>query len=196
MDLLSGDTLIVEGLVLTQAADGSPHLAPMGPVVDRSLSTFSLRPFCTSQTFANLSRTGVAVFHITDDVELLARSAIGKVHNLPPLQVIDSAPGYALANCCSWFALRVSTADSTPPRALFQCEVVASQVGRPWSGFNRAKHAVVEAAILATRVGILSAQEIEQEMSRLEVWVRKTAGDQERQAWQLLVDCIHERLKA
>jgi hypothetical protein len=196
MDLSSGDTLIVEGLVLTQAADGSPHLAPMGPVVDRSLSTFSLRPFCTSQTFANLSRTGVAVFHITDDVELLARSAIGEVREFPLLQPIDSPPGFALANSCGWFALRATTADLAPPRALFECEVVASQVGRPWLGFNRAKHAVVEAAILATRVGILSAQEIEQEMSRLEVLVRKTAGDQERQAWQLLVDYLHERLKA
>lgn len=196
MDSLSGDTLIVEGLVLTQAADGSSHLAPMGPVVDRSLTTFSLRPFCTSQTFANLSRTGVAVFHITDDVELLARSAIGKVRDFPLLQPIDSPPGFALANSCSWFALRATTVDPAPPRALFECEVVASQVGRPWLGFNRAKHAVVEAAILATRVGILSAQEIKQEMSRLEVLVRKTAGHQERQAWQLLVDYLHERLKA
>jgi len=190
----STDRLIVEGLVLTTATDGSPHLAPMGPLVERDLRMFTLRPFCTSQTFANMQRTGTAVFHLTDDVELLARGAIGKIEALPPLQAIDSPPGYALADCCRWFALRVTTAEVAPPRATFHCEVVESGNVRGWFGFNRAKHAVVEAAILATRIGILPDEEIRAEITRLAPLIQKTAGEQERRAWQLLTKHIEERL--
>ncbi|WP_425614957.1 DUF447 domain-containing protein [Anatilimnocola sp. NA78] len=194
MDTTPPDRLIVEGLVITAAADGSPHLAPMGPLVERDLRTFTLRPFCTSQTFANMQRTGVAVFHLTDDVELLARGAIGKIEAMPPVVPIASPPGYALADCCRWFALRVNAAEVAPPRATFQCEVVESGRVRDWFGFNRAKHAVVEAAILATRIGILPDEEISAEITRLTPLVQKTAGEQERRAWQLLTEHIEERL--
>ena len=190
----SSDRLIVEGLVITTAADGSPHLAPMGPLVDRELRSFTLRPFCTSTTFANLQRTGTAVFHVTDDVELLARAAIGRIEVSPKFTEIDAAPGFALADSCRWFALRTTRAQIESPRAEFVCEVVASQRVRDWFGFNRAKHAVIEAAILATRIGILPAAEIRQEMARLAIPVQKTAGDQERAAWQLLSAFIDERL--
>src|SRR5690242_262154 len=106
------DRLIVEGLVLTAAADGSPHLAPMGPLVDRDQRQFTLRPFCTSHTFANLQRTGAAVFHLTDDVELLAAAAIGRIASPPSYASITHAPGFALQDCCRWFALRVTKAET------------------------------------------------------------------------------------
>lgn len=192
----SNDRLIVEGLVITAGEDGAPHLAPMGPLVDRGLSAFTLRPFCTSTTFANIERTGVAVFHITDDVELLARAAIGRAETPTRFETIATAPGHVLADCCRWFALRVTMAEIDPPRATFHCEVTQSKSVRDWFGFNRAKHAIVEAAILATRIGILPDADIRNEMTRLTIPVQKTAGEQERRAWQLLVDFIDERLNA
>ena len=188
------DRLIVEGLVITAAEDGSPHLAPMGPLVNRQLTSFTLRPFCSSTTFANLQRTGTAVFHITDDVELLARAAIGRVEAPPELQEIAAPPHFALADCCRWFALRVTSSEIEPPRATFQCEVVQAQSVRDWFGFNRAKHAIVEAAILATRIGILPHEQIREEMQRLAVLIEKTAGDQERRAWHLLTNYLQDRI--
>jgi uncharacterized protein len=188
------DQLIVEGLVLTAAADGSPHLAPMGPIVDRAQQQFTLRPFCTSQTFANLQRTGVAVFHVTDDVELLAAAAIGRIPTSPAYTSIDPAPHFALADCCRWFALRVTRSETEPPRATFHCQVIESRSVRDWFGFNRAKHVIVEAAILATRIGILPDDEIRSELARLAIPIQKTAGDQENRAWQLLSDHFRERL--
>jgi hypothetical protein len=188
------DRLIVEGLVITAGEDDSPHLAPMGPLVDRDLRSFTLRPFCSSTTFANLQRTGVAVFHITDDVELLARAAIGRVEVPPEYVRIETSPGYALADSCRWFALRVTESIIDPPRATFHCEVVQSQTVREWFGFNRAKHAIVEAAILATRVGILPDDEIRNEMQRLAVPVQKTAGEQEKRAWNVLREFLEEKI--
>lgn len=186
----SSDRLIVEGLVITAAEDGSPHLSPMGPLVDRDLQQFTLRPFCSSQTFANLQRTGAAVFHITDDVELLARAAIGRIESPPAFEKIEAPPHYALADCCRWFALRVISSEVAPPRATFHCEVIQTRSVRDWFGFNRAKHAIVEGAILATRIGILPDVEIRNEMTRLSALVQKTAGSQERRAWDLLLQYI------
>jgi hypothetical protein len=187
------DQLIVEGLVLTSGEDGSPHLAPMGPIVDRAQTQFTLRPFCTSQTFANLNRTGAAVFHVTDDVALLAAAAIGRLAAPPTYDSIGPAPGLALADCCRWFALRVTQSETVPPRATFQCDVVETRSVRDWFGFNRAKHAIVEAAILATRIGILPDEEIRKELIRLTIPIQKTAGEQERRAWNLLQAHFAER---
>ncbi|WP_254507869.1 DUF447 domain-containing protein [Anatilimnocola floriformis] len=188
------DRLIVEGLMVTTGADGRPHFAPMGPLVDRELRAFTLRPFCTSTTFANLQRTGTAVFHLIDDVELLARAAIGRIETPPAVVQIAGSVNYRLVDCCRWFELRVATAEVEPPRATFHCEVLQSGSVHDWFGFNRAKHAVVEAAILATRIGILPAADIRAEMARLAIPVQKTAGEQERRAWELLQTHINERL--
>ena len=65
---------------------------------------------------------------------------------------------------------------------------------RPFFGFNRAKHAVLEAAILATRIGIVPAETIRREMARLAVIVQKTAGEQERRAFEFLRSHIDHRL--
>jgi hypothetical protein len=64
---------------------------------------------------------------------------------------------------------------------------------RPFSGFNRARHAVLEAAILATRLHLLPAQQVRLHLELLEPAVQKTAGERELQAWQLLLDYIHAR---
>ena len=74
--------------------------------------------------------------------------------------------------------------------------LVGSGELRPFLGFNRAKHAVLEAAILATRVGILPDDEIRREMERLAVPVEKTAGAEEREAFELLRDYIRAPAQA
>ena len=73
------DELILEGIVVTLDAAGQPNVAPMGPRVDRDISRLVLRPYQTAQTYRNLKATSCGVFHVTDDVELLARAAIGEV---------------------------------------------------------------------------------------------------------------------
>ena len=69
--------MILEGIVTTLNSDGTVNVAPMGPEVDESLTRLVLKPYQTSTTYGNLQRAGQGVFHVTDDVELLARAAIG-----------------------------------------------------------------------------------------------------------------------
>jgi uncharacterized protein len=188
------DELILEGIVVTLDAAGQPNVAPMGPRVDRAVSRLVLRPYQTAQTYRNLKATSCGVFHVTDDVELLARAAIGEVTKGPELSDIADFPCPRLTDCCRWFAFRVASLDDTQERTTIECRVIAQDEVRPFFGFNRAKHAVLEAAILATRVGILPGDEIRRELERLAIPVQKTAGRQECRAFTLLQDFIRRQL--
>ena len=68
----------------------------------------------------------------------------------------------------------------------------------PWGapefiGFNRARHAVLEAAIYATRLHLLPRSFVESELQRLQVIVDKTAGAQEREAMALLTNHVRHQ---
>jgi uncharacterized protein len=186
--------MILEGIVTTLNEDGSANVSPMGPIVEPSLERLTLRPFQTSTTYRNLKRTGQGVFHVTDDVELLARAAIGRLEAPPATFPATAVEGVILADACRWYAFRVTRLNDSEERTTIECEVVDRGRIRDFFGFNRAKHAVLEAAILATRIGILPAEQIQDEFRRLRPPVEKTAGDQERRAFRLLEEYIAERL--
>jgi hypothetical protein len=102
--------------------------------------------------------------------------------------------GVVIANACRWYEFRVNSLDDRAPRTTIACVVVAKGRIRDFFGFNRAKHAVLEAAILATRLEFLPPQEICAEFRRLAVLVEKTAGDQERRAFQFLDEFVAHKL--
>ncbi len=186
--------MILEGIVTTLDADGGVHIAPMGPLVDEAMTHIVLRPFSTSETYCNLKRSRQGVLHVTDDVELLARAAVGRLDVLPRLISATAVEGYLLADACRWFAFRVDEIDDREERTVCRCTVVDRGSIREFFGFNRAKHAVVEAAILATRVTLIPADEIRADMRRLAVMVEKTGGPTERRAFAFLDAYIDEAL--
>ena len=190
----AADELIAEGIVTTVNPDGSANVSPMGPRVDREFTRLLLRPFQTSTTYQNLNRTGEGVFHITDDVLLIAKAAIGELDPLPSLEPAKHVRGFVLKDACRWFAFKVTRLDDATERTTIDCTVVASGELRPFFGFNRAKHAVLEAAILATRIGILPGEQIRAELERLAIPVEKTAGSQEREAFEFLRQYIQSNL--
>jgi uncharacterized protein len=190
--------MILEGVVTTVAAGGAVNVAPMGPLVDppspgRDLERFVLRPFRTAQTYANLKAHGEGVLHVTDDVLLLARAAVGRLDTLPPLVPADRVRGWVLRDACRYYEFRVTACDDRAERARFDAEVVHAGRQRDFFGFNRAKHAVVEAAILATRTALLPPEEVAAEYRKLAVLVEKTGGPQEREAFALLRDYVQQQ---
>ena len=74
--------------------------------------------------------------------------------------------------------------------------VVHRGMRREFLGFNRARHAVLEAAILATRTHLLPADQIRAEFARLQVIVDKTAGPREREAMALLSEYVRTAREA
>jgi hypothetical protein len=178
--------MILEGLITTCDCDGSPHLAPMGPDVHSDFSRFTLRPFPTSHTYQNLHREGQGVLHVTDDALLLAQSAVGALHPFPKVRPATRIKGFILVEACRHYEFVVQAIDDSQERVRIQAQVVHSEVTREFFGFNRAKHAVVEAAILATRLHFLAHAEVEREFSKLRMIVDKTGGPPEKQAMDLL----------
>ena len=187
--------MILEALVTTLDADGAPHLAPMGPRVSADFARFTLRPFPTSNTYQNLLRHGEGVLHVTDDALLLAKAAIGVVV-VPPVRPAARVRGFVLADCCRYFEFAVRSIDASGPRATIEAEVVHSGRVRDFFGFNRAKHAVVEAAILATRLHLLPLAEVTAEFAKLRVIVGKTGGPEEFAAMDLLESKLREAMEA
>ena len=186
--------MILEGVLTTIDVDGQPHIAPMGPIVDPSMQSCVLRPYQTSSTYKNLKRHGEAVFHVVDDVGLIAQAAVGRLAQLPPLRPATSVQGWILNDACRWYALRVRSLDDAQPRTSIILDVLESGWQRDFFGFNRGKHAVLEAAILATRLEFLAADDIRREVARLQVLVDKTGGPQERSAFTFLSDYVREAL--
>ncbi len=187
--------MILEGIVTTLSREDVLNVAPMGPAVDTRLNMerFVLRPYRTSTTYANLKVRGEGVFHVTDDVLLLARTAIGPVVEPPPAtRPADKVSGVILLDACRFYEFRVIELDDHEERTRILVETVARGRHRDFFGFNRAKHAVLEAAILATRTAFLPLEDLWVEFRRLEVLVQKTGGPSEHAAFQLLYEHLRE----
>jgi hypothetical protein len=189
--------VILEGIVTTLAPDGEVNIAPMGPYLpdlhaDASfprrdpLERFVLKPFHSSRTYSNLNAHGEGVLHVTDDVLLLAQSAIGVPDPFPPVVPASRIRGVVLRNACRYAEFRVVSRVEGSERATFEVEVLHRGRLRDFFGFNRAMFAVLEAAILATRTAFLPLDDIEAEYRRLAILVEKTGGVRERQAFALL----------
>ncbi|MEW4564578.1 DUF447 domain-containing protein [Bremerella sp. JC770] len=184
---------IVEGMLTTQNADGTVNVAPMGPRVDDAFTQFLLRPFPGSRTYENLLRTRQATFHVTDDVEMIAQAAVGDLPQSPPFLEDGDAGYHVLSGCCRWYQLEASQVETSGERAALTCRVVRQGHIRDFFGLNRAKHAVLELAILATRVHMLPAEEIDQAIATMAPWVEKTGGTAEVRAWEFLLTTIGQR---
>jgi hypothetical protein len=181
--------LILETIVTTVSTDGAVNCAPMG--VEWGDEVIILKPFIETATYRNVVATGAAVINLIDDVRVFAHAAIANPEY--PTEPAVVVRGAVLADCCSWREVRLRSADSTPPRARIEGAVVHRGVRREFIGFNRARHAVLEAAIYATRLHLLPRSFVESELQRLQVIVDKTAGAQEQEAMALLTEHVRSQ---
>ncbi len=185
------DEMLVEGLMLTLSSvdpsSQSGNLAPMGPIVTPDFSRFTFRPFKTSSTYKNLKAIGQGVFHITDDAAMIARAAISKI----PLDTVDTRSasqirGLILTSACRAYELKVDSIDDREDRTTILAHPVHVEQLRDFWGFNRARHAVLEAAILATRLHLTGPQPVLAEYAKLQISIDKTGAQAEHQAMAML----------
>ncbi len=188
--------MILEAIVTTADNTGRVNIAPMGPHVDGpAMNHITLFPFESSTTCRNLTETRRAVIHVTDDVRLFAHAAVDHVdpHDRVTPVFSDTGKGFwRLLDCHRWFAVRVDAVKGEAPRWEMPCSLVDEGTVRPFFGFNRAKHAVIEASILATRLHLIPPDEVRRQFDALRVLVDKTAGKEERVAF----DWLDQRVRA
>jgi hypothetical protein len=188
--------MILEGLVTTTDPAGAMHLAAMGPQVDataaygHAIEQLLLKPFASSQTGSNLLRLEEGVFHVTDDSLLLARVVTGTLAGPPASRPATAVRGWVLDDACRAYEFKVVAADASQERLRLEARVVAVHEGRPFLGFNRARHAVVEGAILVTRLHLLGVDEVRRQLRELAVLVEKTGGPREHEAFGLLEEKV------
>ncbi|MFL5493698.1 MAG: DUF447 domain-containing protein [Gemmatimonadales bacterium] len=181
--------MIIETIVTSMAPDGSINFAPMG--VEWGEEIIILKPFLETTTFRNLRESRAAVVNLTDDVMLFAQGAVSSPQF--SWRAAGVVRGAVLEAACSWREIEIATIDDTPPRSRMEGRVVHRGFTREFVGFNRARHAVLEAAILATRIHLIPAEQIREEYDRLQVVVDKTAGPREREAMAFLTNYVQSR---
>ncbi len=180
------ESKIHEVIVTTLTDDGKTHSAPMG--ITEVNGYLLIQPFKPSATYENLKRHRQCTINYTDDVRVFAGSLTGRRDwSTLPCQKIK---GQYLSQALTHSELEIIAFDDNSPRASFTGEVVCEQSHAPFRGFNRAQSAVIDAAILVSRLKMLPAEKIRQEIAYLKIAIDKTAGRRELEAWGWLITKI------
>ena len=177
---------IVETIVTTANAAGEVHIAPLGLIAEGA--HWIIAPFKPSKTLDNLRASPVAAASHTDDVRVFAGCVTGR--KSWPLQPTTAITGGRLAACVSHWELEVVSVVEDDLRPRFTCQIVHAGSHRAWDGFNRAQAAVLELAVLTTRLNMLPPEKIDAELKYLEIAITKTAGPHELEAWGWLMEKI------
>jgi hypothetical protein len=183
--------MIRETIVTTLNEEGKVHIAPLGLIAEEG--GWIIAPFRPSSTLDNLRSTPYAVANFTDDVLIFAGCLTGQKEW--PTHPSTHVPGAVLEGTLAHAELAVDYVQEDEQRPRFHCSVVHEASHAPFKGFNRAQAAVIEAAILASRLHMLPREKIERELGYLQIAVEKTAGPREHEAWRLLVEKIEEHYK-
>ncbi|HEX3381010.1 MAG TPA: DUF447 domain-containing protein [Paraburkholderia sp.] len=179
--------MIHETIVTTAACDGRPHIAPMGARYESE--RIILSPFRPSVTLDNVVATRAAVLNFTTDVRIFAGCVTHCATDWPTVHASRVA-SVRLAESLAHAELELDELRDDDERPVLVMKVVHRENHAPFAGFNRAQSAVVEGAILVSRLFMLPADKVDREMAYLQIAIDKTAGENERTAWDWLVAAI------
>lgn len=180
--------MIWEGIITTGADADTAHTTPMG--FRRVGRQVLVQPFVPSRTLNNLKQHGYACISFSDDVRVTAGCLTGRFEW--PLAAAGNAKCWRLRDCLSHLELSLSRVEPDAERPRFYLDITGEYNHRPFQGFNRAQGAVIEAAILVSRLDFIESEKLVHEMRYLDIAIGKTAGHNEMTAWRWLVQAIAE----
>lgn len=186
--------MIRETIVTTLSPEGAPHVAPMGatPIEGGWL----LQPFRPSTTLDNFLAGRCGVINLTDDARVFAGCVTKRRTDWPTLPT-EAIPSVRLETAYAHHELRVEQVEDDGERPKLHCRIVREVNHRPFAGLNRAIAAVLEGAVLVSRLSMLPREKIESELAYLQIAIDKTAGPDELEAWGWLLEAVRAfRLKA
>ena len=180
--------MIIETIFSTLDEEGKPNFAPMGLVWGEGFIT--VRPFRNTRTYQNLTASGYGVANLSDDV--LAYVKCGLYKEVLPSFPTKVVPGAVFESTCSWRETEVVSKDGSDDRAELKCRVLHKGWQKDFLGFCRAGNAVIEAAILATRLAIYDRKMVNEKLMYYMKVVDKTADSKEKQAFRLVQDYVEQ----
>jgi len=178
--------VIFETVVTTLSADRRVHVAPMG--VRYRDGDVILMPFKPSTTLDNIDSTGAAVLNVVVDTRVFAGCVTGR-RDWPTLPA-QRVHGVRLEAALSHLELRLAERSDDAQRPVLRMARVHAVEHAPFIGFNRAQAAVIEGAVLVSRLRMLAPEKVEREMAYLQIAIDKTAGPAEHEAWGWLTDAV------
>jgi uncharacterized protein len=184
--------MIREAIVTTVDKAGKAHIAPFGLIA--AGEAWIIAPFRPSTTLSNLREVPFAVANYTDDVRIFA-GCLTRRRDWP-LAHIEGFPVPRLAAALAHAELAVERVEDDPERPRFICRVLRQEPHAAFGGFNRAKAAVLELAVLVSRLDFLPRDKIEREIAYLKIAVEKTAGPDEAEAWGWLMEKVEAHYSA
>jgi hypothetical protein len=180
--------MIQETIVTTINAEGKVHIAPMG--IHILENTFLVMPFRPSSTLDNLLQTKSAVLNYVDDVRIFAGCLTGRRNWAT--QPTSKISGQYLSAALAHTEILLDSVEEDNTRPKLYCKPVHTINHTPFRGFNRAQYSVLEAAILVSRLHMLSWKKIQSELEYLRIGLDKTAGDKELEAWDWLMQAVKD----
>jgi uncharacterized protein len=177
---------IFETVVTTVSSAGVPHIAPMG--VRYQQGRVVLMPFKPSTTLDNIVATRHAVLNLVTDTRIFAGCVTGR-RGWPTLPA-EKIGSVRLACALNHVELVLEDLADEAQRPVLRMARVHEAMHAPFIGMNRAQAAVVEGAVLVSRLHMLAADKIDAEMAYLQIAIDKTAGPEEREAWGWLQGAV------
>jgi hypothetical protein len=189
--------MIIETILSSINQEGKVNFAPVGVhIPNDSLTLLTVKEmeiflYSGSHTYRNLLKTGEGVINFTDDMLSFVDTALfsKKLPAVPSLLV--TPPRMAEAKLIWEFQVSQFDVSTEPSRV--KTNILFMQKMGDYSGFCRARGAILEAAIAATRFSIMKPSNIEASFTQWQDIVRKTGGTREQTAFKKLRDYFKQQ---
>ncbi|HUV02280.1 MAG TPA: DUF447 domain-containing protein [Desulfobacteria bacterium] len=183
---------ISEVIVTTQSAVGMPNAAPVGIITEIDERGSETKQFIKlykgSQTLENVLETSTVAANVTDDVVLFVKTALG---HLSELYLSEFAGVPVLTKANAWIVFTTVLIEERSDYLHFQVLPRTVKINRKEvKAINRGRNAVIEAAVLATRLELAKDEEEKESMrERVAEYaeiVEKCGGRREKEAMAIL----------
>ncbi len=181
---------ISEVIATTRSASGVPNAAPIG-ILTRE-GNFFVKLYKGSQTISNVLVKKELAANVTDDAVLFVKAAFATLSE-NYFSLFCGFPVLKEAN--SWIIFKCNVLEERRESFLFQLTPLAVEINmQVLRAINRGLNAVIEAAILATRYGIIEDEREKAEMKKMieryAAIVEKCGGRREKDAMSVLYDIM------
>ena len=182
---------ISEVIVTTKSGSGAPNAAPIGLITRRTEAgdlIYSVKLYRGSQTLLNVLATGTLAANVTDDMVVFVTAAFGELR-IADFTDFAAVPVLKEANARIVFSVTSEEEHAEYVRFLLQPERIKIN-RKAVTAINRGRNAVLEAAVIATRMHRAQDErakaEMREKIKKYRELVMKCGGPHEHAAMRLL----------
>ena len=189
---------ISEVIVTTTSGAGTPNAAPIGLITRRTEAgdlSYSVKLYRGSQTLANVLETGTLAANVTDDVMVFVTAAF---EDLRATSFTDFEAVPVLKGANAWIVFSVTSKEERAEYVRFLLQPERAKINRKAvTAINRGRNAVLEAAVIATRIHRAKDErtkaEMREQVEHCKKLVMKCGGPREHAAVSMLeakISCL------